>query len=247
MLPAVDRKCSTAIKEKTHRKTKEKKNKHKLKSKPYKKNSRITSNKNLVQYSDVSSEELSSPEAGEIHSDFDDKHGALRLKPNKIITENLRITKVTSPRNLLPSCSPLSNHWELDSSPEDSSMSTNISNNCIDMTSEISHLKYKKNKKSNKKPKSPGSKKKKKKKDVKHKSDTILSDCDNSFKFSSVGLSRHNGDFNESVKKSHTPPLAKSAHIKVSKVQVTHKEDEKHIKHLRKEDKRYQIMYFDFS
>lgn len=235
MLPSVDRKCSTASKEKKHRKTKEKKNKHKLK--PYNKSSRIASHKNLVQYSDVSSEELSSPEAGEIHSDFDDKHGALRFKPNKIITENLRITKVTSPRNLLPSCSPLSNHWELDSSPEDSSMSTNISNNCVDMTSELLHLKYKKNKKSSKKPKSPGSKKKKKKKDVKHKSDTILSDCDNSFKFSSVGLSRRNGDLNEPVKKSHTPPLEKSTHIKVSKVQVTHIEDDTH-KHLRKEDKR---------
>lgn len=249
MLPAVDRKCSASSKEKSYRKIKEKKSKHKLKSKSYKKHSGLSSNKNLVQYSDVSSEELSSPEAGEIHSDFDEKHGGLRLNPpNKIVTDKLRITRiVTSPLNLLAACSPLSNHWELDSIPEDSSMSTNFNlNNCIDVTSEVTHIKYKKNKKTSKKPKSPSSKKKKKKKDFKHKSD-VLPDCDNSFdKFSNVSnleLSKRNGDFTEPVKNpsievSHTPPLTKSVHIKVSKVEVAHKEDEKCSKHHKKEDKR---------
>lgn len=251
MLPAVARKCSGPSKEKSYRKIKEKKSKHKLKSKSksYKKNSGFTFNKNLVQYSDVSSEELSSPEAGEIHSDFDEKHGGLRLNPpNKIVTDKIRITRiVTSPLNLLAACSPLSNHWELDSIPEDSSMSTNFNlNNCIDITSEVTNRKYKKNKKNNKKPKSPSSKKKKKKKDLKRKSD-VLPDCDNSTtKFSKVPnleLSKRNGDFTEPDKKpsievSHTPPLTKSDHIKVSKVEVTHKEDEKCTKHHRKEDKR---------
>lgn len=248
MLPALVRKCSTASKEKSYRRTKEKKNKHKLKSKSHKNPALITSNKHLVQYSDVSSEELSSPEAGEIHSDFDEKH-AIRLKPpTRIITNNFRITKITSPRNLVAACSPVSNNWELDPVLDTSSMSTTFNiNNCVDMTSEVSHLKYKKAKKSNKKPKSPNIKKKKKKKDLKHKSD-VLPDCDNSFvkfsKCSNSEPSKRNGDFIDPVKKhkpievSHTPPLTKSAHIKVSKVEVTHKEEEKHIKHHRKENKR---------
>ncbi|XP_025416752.1 cyclin-dependent kinase 12-like isoform X2 [Sipha flava] len=243
MLPAVDRKCNTSIKEKTFRKIKEKK-KHKIKHKTYKKHCAHTSNRNLVQYSDVSSEELSSPEAGEIHSDFDEKHGIFRLNHNKIITNNIRITRVTSPQNLLVDCSPLSNHWDLDSILEDSPMSTNLSlNNCIDMT-EVAHLKSKKSKKLNKKPKSPGSKRRKKKKDLKI---NILPDCDNSYnkysKQSNLELSKHNGDFNESINKkktveeSHTPPLTKPAQIRISKVEVTHKEEEKHSKHLKKEDK----------
>jgi len=249
MLPALVRKCSTASREKSYRRTKEKKNKHKLKSKSHKNPALITSNKHLVQYSDVSSEELSSPEAGEIHSDFDDKHGAIRLKPpTRIITNNFRITRVTSPRNLVAACSPISNHWELDPVLEKSSMSTTFNiNNCVDMTSEVSRLKYKKAKKSNKKPKSPNTKKKKKKKDWKHKSDE-LPDCDNSFvKFSKCSNSepfKRNGDSIEPVKKhkpievSHTPPLISPTHIKVSKVEVTHKEEEKHTKHHRKENKR---------
>ncbi|XP_060844414.1 cyclin-dependent kinase 12-like [Rhopalosiphum padi] len=250
MLPALVRKCSTASREKSYRRTKEKKNKHKLKSKSHKKSALVTSSKHLVQYSDVSSEELSSPEAGEIHSDFDEKHGVIRLKPpppTRIITNNFRITTVTSPRNLLAACSPISNHWELDPVLEKSSMSTTFNlNNCVDMTSEVSRLKYKRAKKTNKKPKSPSSKKKKKKKDLKHKSD-VLPDCDNSFvkfsKCSNSESSKRNGDFNDPVKKhkpievSHTPPLTKSAHIKISKVEVTHKEEEKHIKHHRKENK----------
>lgn len=249
MLPAVDRKCSASSKEKSYRKIKEKKSKHKLKSKSHKKHSGLSSNKNLVQYSDVSSEELSSPEAGEIHSDFDDKHGGFRLNPhNKIVTDTLRITRiVTKPLTILEACSPLSNHWELDSLPEDSSMSTNFNlNDSIDISSEVTNIKYKKNKKTNKKPKSPSSKKKKKKKDLKHKSD-VTPDCDNSFhKFSNVSnseLSKHNGDFTEhdknpSIEVSHTPPLTNSDHIKVSKVEVVHKEDEKCSKHHKKEDKR---------
>jgi len=251
MLPALVRKCSTASREKSYRRTKEKKNKHKLKSKSHKKQGLITSNKHLVQYSDVSSEELSSPEAGEIHSDFDEKHGSLRLKPHpptRIITNNFRITRVTSPRNLVAACSPISNLWELDTVHEKSSMSTNFNlNNCIDMASEVSRLKYKKAKKTNKKPKSPTSKKKKKKKDLKQKSD-VLPDCDNSFvkitKCSNLEPSKRNGDFIEPVKKhkpseeAHTPPLTKSTHIKVPKVDVTHKEEEKHVKHHRKENKR---------
>lgn len=250
MLPALVRKCSTASREKSYRRTKEKKNKHKLKSKSHKKPALNTSNKHLVQYSDVSSEELSSPEAGEIHSDLDDKHGALNLKPHptRIISNNFRITRVTSPISLVAACSPISNHWELDPVLEKSAMSTTFNvNNYVDMTSEVSHLKYKKAKKSNKKPKSPTSKKKKKKKDLKHKSD-ILPACDNSFmkfsKCSNSEPSKRNGDFIEPVKKhkpievSHTPPLTKPAHIKVSKVEVTHKEEEKHTKHYRKENKR---------
>jgi len=249
MLPALVRKCSTASREKSYRRTKEKKNKRKLKSKSHKKPARITSNKNLVQYSDVSSEELSSPEAGEIHSDFDEKHGALSLKPpTRIITNNFRITRVTSPISLVAACSPISNNWELDPVIEKSAMSTTFNiNNCVDTTSEVSRIKYKKAKKSSKKSKSPTSKKKKKKKDLKHKSD-ILPACDNSFmkfsKCSNSEPSKRNGDFNEPVKKhkpievSHTPPLTKPAHIKVSKVEVTHKEEEKHTKHHRKENKR---------
>jgi len=249
MLPALVRKCSTASREKSYRRTKEKKNKHKLKSKSHKNPGLITSNRHLVQYSDVSSEELSSPEAGEIHSDFDDKHGAIRLKPpTRIITNNFRITRVTSPRNLVAACSPISNHWELDPVLEKSSMSTTFNiNNCVDMTSEVSHLKYKKTKKSNKKPKSPNTKKKKKKKDLKHKPDE-LADCDNSVvkfsKCSNSEPSKRNGDFIEPVTKhkpievSHTPPLTKPAHIKVSKVELTQKEEEKHTKHHRKENKR---------
>lgn len=256
MLPALVRKCSTASREKSYRRTKEKKNKHKLKSKSHKKSSITTSSKHLVQYSDVSSEELSSPEAGEIHSDFDEKHAALRLKPppfpppTRIITNNFRITTVTSPnRNIVTACSPINNHWELDPVLEKSSMSTTFNlNNSVDMASEVSHLKYKKAKKNNKKPKSPSSKKKKKKKDLKHKSADVLPVCDNSFvkssKCSNLEPSKRNGDFNEPIKKhkpievSHTPPLTKSDHIKISKVEVTHKEDEKHTKHHRKENKR---------
>lgn len=252
MLPAVDRKCSTASKEKPYRKTKERKHKkHRVKSKSKKRSSVF--NKQLVQYSDVSSEELSSPEAGEIHSDFDDKHGALLLKPhNKIVTEQLRvITRVTSPRNLIAACSPLSNQWELDSLPEDSSMSTNLSiNNGIDISyiaSGVTHLKGKKSKKANKKHKCPSSKKKKKKKDSKHKSDDILSDCDNSndqiSKYTNSELSQHNGSLIEPkheppIEISLTPPLSKSVHINVSKFEMTYQEDEKDIKHLKKEDKR---------
>ncbi|XP_015364460.1 PREDICTED: cyclin-dependent kinase 12-like [Diuraphis noxia] len=250
MLPALVRKCSTTSRDKSHRRTKEKKNKHKLKSKSHKKPALSTSNKHSVQYSDVSSEELSSPEAGEIHSDFDEKHGALSLKPppTRIISNNFRITRVTSPISLVPACSPISNNWELDPVLEKSAMSTTFNvNNCVDMTSEVSRLKYKKSKKSNKKPKSPTSKKKKKKKDLKHKSD-ILPACDNSLmkfsKCSNSEPSKRNGDFIEPVKKhkpidvSHTPPLTKPAHIKFSKVEVTHKEEEeKQNKHHRKENK----------
>lgn len=249
MLPAVDRKYSSVNKE-VYQNTKGKKNKHKLKSKLYKKNTNLSSNKNLVQYSDVSSEELSSsPEAGEIHSDFDEKHCTLHLRHNKIISDKIRITRIISPRHLVAACSPLSNQWELDSIPEDSSMSTNLSaNNCLDMTSESTFLKHKKNRKSNKKQKSPSIKKKKKKKDLKHKSNA-LSNCDKSLvkfsKFSNIELSKINGNFVESVKKykpsvekSHTPPLTKSSHIKVSKVEATHKEEVKHIKRLRREERR---------
>lgn len=251
MLPALVRKCSTGGREKPYRKRKVKKNKRKLKPKAYITPASITSNKNVVQYSDVSSEELSSPEAGEIHSDFDEKHGALRFKPpppTRVITNNFRITKIPSPRHLLESCSPISNNWELDPLLENSSMSTNFNlNNCVDMVSEISCLKNKKSKKTNKKPKSPSSKKKKKKKDLKHKPDVLLS-CDNSLvkisKCSNPEPSKRNGDLIEPVKKhkpievSHTPPLIRPVHIKVSKVEVTHKEEEKHIKHQRKENKR---------
>lgn len=249
MLPAVDRKCNTSCKEKTYRRIKEKKHKHKIKHKSHKTKSGFSSNKNLVQYSDVSSEELSSSEAGEIHSDFDEKEGTLRLKPhlNKLITNRLRITRVTSPRNLLEACSPLSNQWELESLPENSSMSTNLSlNNCIDMASEITHLKCKKNKKSNKKPRSPSSKKKKRKKDLKKKT-SMLSNCDHSIvKFSNdlnLQVSKYNGDFNEPsnynfIEPSHTPPLIESIHIKVSKNETAYKEDIKLTKHFRKEDKR---------
>lgn len=243
MLPAVDRKCS---KDKTYRKKTQKKNKHKIKHKSHKKKIRYPSDS--VQYSDVSSEELSSSEAGEIHSDFDDKHGALQFtsSSNKIITDQLRITRVTSPRNVFTACSPLSNQWELDSLPEDSSMSTHISvNNFLDMTTEVTSLKCKKSKKNSKKSKSPSLKRKKKKKDIKHKPDT-LSDCDNSFvkcsNFTNLEVSNQNGDFNEPVEKysiedSHTPPLDKSVNINVSKVEIIYKDDEKH-KHHRKEDKR---------
>lgn len=171
----------------------------------------------------------------------------MRLKPpTKIITNTLRITRVISPKNLVAACSPLSNHWEIDSSPEDSSMSTNLSvNNCIDI-SEVSDLKFKKSKKTNKRPKSPSSKKKKRKKDLKHQP-VIFSDCDNSsvnISKYSMELSNRNGDFVEPVKKykpvmvSHTPPLTKSTHIKVSNLEMTHREDEKYTKHLRKEEKR---------
>lgn len=245
MLPAVDRKCNTSTKEKTFRKIKEKK-KNQRKPKSFKKHCAHTSNKYLTQYSDVSSEELSSSEAGEIHSDFDDKHGIFRLNHNKIITNNIRITRVTTPQHLLEDCSPLSTQWDLDSILEDSSMSNNLSlNNCIDMT-EVAHLKCKKNKKLNKKPKSPGSKRKKKKKDLKHNS---LPNCDNSYnkysKLPNLELSKRNGDFIEPInknnpveEKSHTPPLTKPAQIRISKVEVTHKEEEKHSKHLRKDDKR---------
>lgn len=241
MLPAVDRKRSTTTKEKLYRSTKERKYKHKLKSRTHKKHRGHISKRNIVQYSDVSSEELSSPEAGEILSDFDDKHGTSRLKPpTKIITDTLRITRVISPRNLLAACSPLSNHWEQDSSPEDSSMSTNLSvNNCIEIASEVTNLKFKKNKNN----KSPNSKKKKKKKDLKHKP-VVFSDCDNS----SVNISKYsmerNGDFIEPDIKckpilvSLTPPLIKSTHINISNVEMTYREDEKHTKHLRKEEKR---------
>jgi len=247
MLPALVRKCSTASREKSYRRTKEKKNKHKLKTKSHKKSALNTSNRHLVQYSDVSSEELSSPEAGEIHSDFDERHRALSLKPpGRLISSNFRITRVTSPISLVAACSPISNHW--DPVLEKFAMSTTFNvNNCVDMTSEVSRLKYKKAKKTNKKPKSPTSKKKKKKKDLKQKSD-ILPACDNSFmkfsKCSNSEPSKRNGDFIEPFKKhkpievSHTPPLTKPAHIKVSKVEVTHKEEEKHTKHHRKENKR---------
>lgn len=243
MLPAVDKKCSTASKEKLYRKTKERKHKkHRVKSKSKKKSSGLVLNKHLVQYSDVSSEELSSSEAGEIHSDFDDKHGALCFKHrNKIVTEQLRvIARVTSPRNLIAACSPLSNQWELDSLPENSSMSTNLSvNNGIDkpyVASGVNHLKCKKKIKDHK---CPSSKKKKKRKDLKHKSDDVLSDYDNS----GIQISQHNGSLIEPehespVEISHTPPLSKSVHINVSKFEITYPEEEKVMKHLKKEDKR---------
>lgn len=242
MLPAVDRKCSTSTREITFRKIKEKK-KHKIKPKPHKKHCTHTSIKNSVQYSDVSSEELSSSEAGEIHSDFDDKHGLFRLNHNKIITNNIRITRVTTPPRILEDCSPLSNYWDPDSILEDSSMSTNLSlNNCVNMT-ELTHLNCKRNKKLDKKPKSPVLKKYKK--DVKY---DALPNCDNScnkyFKVSNLEISKRNGDFNDpininkSVEESHTPPLVRPAQIRISRVDVTHKEEEKHSKHLRKEDKR---------
>lgn len=249
MLPAVDKKCSKT-KEKTYRKTKEKKSKHKLKHKTHKKSSVRTSNRNIVQYSDVSSEELSSSEAGEIHSDFDEKQGLLRFKPHKIVTDNLIITRVASPQSLLSACSPLSNNWEQDSIPESSSMSTNLSlnNGLMDMTSEHKRLKQKKSKKTVKKPKSPTTKKKKKKKE--HKSD-LKTGCDNSYvrfsTFSSLDLPKRNGDvliesannYQPPDELSLTPPLAKPAHLNISKVKVIHNEDETHnTKHLRKEDKR---------
>lgn len=248
MLPAVDKKRSTTTKEKLYRSTKERKYKHKLKSRTHKKHRGHISKRNIVQYSDVSSEELSSPEAGEILSDFDDKHGISRLKPpTKIITDTLRITRVISSRNLLAACSPLSNNWEQESSLEGSSMSTNLSvNNCVEIASEVTNLKVKKSKKNNKRPKSPNSKKKKKKKDLKHKP-VIFSDCDNSsvnISKYSMELSNRNGDFIEPDIKckpilvSHTPPLTKSTHINVSNVEMTYREDEKHTKHLRKEEKR---------
>lgn len=249
MLPAIDKTCHTSRKGKTYQKTKTKKIKNRIKRKSHKKNSGFSSNKNFVQYSDVSSEELSSSEAGEIHSDFDESNGVLSLKSsfNKIITDQLRITRVTSPRDLLEACSPLSNQWELNSVPEDSSMSTNLSiNNFIDMTSEVAQMKYKKSKK-NKKPKSLTPKKKKKKKELKYKHD-LSPNCDSSFKFSNlsnVEVSKHNGDldgytanYKPYIEESHTPPLENSPHIKVSNIEMLHKHDEKPIRRLKKEEKR---------
>lgn len=248
MLPALDRKSSIASKDR-YQKIKGKKNKHKLKSNSYKKNINISSNKNLVQYSDVSSEELSSPEAGEIQSDFDEKHGTLHSKSNKLITDKLQITKVISPRNIIATSSTLSNQWELDSTLGDSSMSTNLnSNNSIEMASGHTYSIHKKNRKSNKKSKISNMKKKKKK-DIKHKLD-ILSDCDNSLvKFSkctNVELTKINGNLIDpvkkhkpSVEKSHTPPpLIKSTHTKVSKVDDHPNDEEKYIKRFKREDKR---------
>lgn len=249
MLPAVDKKCITTSKEKTYRRTKEKKNKHKLKYKSHKNSSELSSN--IVQYSDVSSEELSSSEAGEIHSDFDEKLPPSRLNSKKVYSHKLRIARAASPRNLLAACSPLSNHWEQDSIPENSSMSTSfsINNGLAEMASEQKRLKHKKNKKTTKKPKSPASKKKKKKKSE-YKTD-LLPDCDNSFikfsEFPNSELTERNGDilvepannYQPPDEMSHTPPLANSVHVKVSKVEMILNEDEKHsTKHLRKEDKR---------
>ncbi|VVC34564.1 Hypothetical protein CINCED_3A014986 [Cinara cedri] len=237
MLPAVDKKLYTTNQEISHRKPKEKRHRHKLKS--YKKNNEFDFDKNSVQYSDVSSEELSSPEAGEIHSDLEDKYCRIRFKSKKIITDNLLITTRVSPRNQSP-CSPC---WNQNLIQNNCLMSANMrSNNCADMSSETTHLKYRRIKKSNKKPKSPGSKRKKKKKDLKNTSDIMLSDPNNSnvnlSKCTNVEPNKRNGDFTDSVKKykhteeeSHTPPLMKSTPIKVSK------EEGKHIQHLRKEDK----------
>lgn len=248
MLPALDRKFSIASKDR-YQKIKEKKNKHKLKSNSYKKSGNISSNKNLVQYSDVSSEELSSPEAGEIHSDFDDKLGILHSKSNKLITDKFQIAKVIPPRNLIAGCSTLNNQWKLDSMPGDSSMSTNLnSNHCVDMTSGRTHSIHKKGRKSSKKSKLSNMKKKKKK-EFKHKLE-MLSDCDNSLvkfsKCSNMELSKNNGNLIDSVKKhnpseekSHTPPpLIRSTHIKVSNVDEHHNNDEKYIKRVRREEKR---------
>lgn len=248
MLPAVDRKCNTSCKEKVYRRIREKKHRHRIRHKSHKTKPGFSSNKNSVQYSDVSSEELSSSEAGEIHSDFDERHGALRLKPhlNKFLTDRLRVTTTVTPRNLLEACSPLSDHWDQESSSENSSMSTNLSINNSDMASEITHLKCKKNKKNNKKSRSPSSKRKKRKKDFRRKT-SMLPDCDHNIvkisNDSNLQVSKYNGDFNEpsnynSIEPSHTPPLIESVHIKVSKNETVYKEDIKLTKHFRKEDKR---------
>lgn len=239
MLPAVDRKLYATNKEKSHRKTKDKKHKHKLKSKSSKQN--YEPERSAVQYSDVSSEELSSPEAGEIHSDYEDKYCRLSFKSKKIITDNLLITTRVSPRQESP-CSPLNDQWNKTVTQDNYLMSTNTSlNNCVDVTSEVvKHQKSKKNKKSNKKRKSPGTKKKKKKKEIKR---VTLLDTNNSnvkaSKYTNLELLKRNGEFSESVKKqtnideeSHTPPLIKTS----SKVFKT--EEDKFSKHLKKEDKR---------
>lgn len=250
MLPALDKKYHARSKEKTYKKTKKIKNKHRIRHKSHKKCSGFSSNKRLVQYSDVSSDELTNSEAGEIHSDFDESKSTLCLKPSfsQIISDQLRITRATSPRDLIVACTPLSNQWELNSIPEDYSMSTNLSvNNFIDMTSEVAQMKFKKSKK-NKKPKSPSQKKKKKKKESKHEHD-ISPNCDSSFKkctnLSNSEVSKRNGDLDAHSDKqkpyfeeSHTPPLEDSPHIKVSKIVMSHKHDEKLVKHLKKEEKR---------
>lgn len=238
MLPAVAKKLHATNKEKSHRKVKDKRhNKHKLKSKSIK---HIEPAKITVQYSDVSSEELSSPEAGEIHSDYEEKYCRISFKSKKIITDNLLITTRVSPRIESP-CSPLNDHWNKNIPQENFIISTNMSlNNCVNIASEVKPQKTKKSKKANKKRKSPGSKRKKKKKELKR---IMLLEQNNSnvnpSKCSNLELSKRNGVFSESVKKhthveeeSHTPPLMKSS-SKISKA-----EEVKHSKHLKKEDKR---------
>ncbi|XP_050439240.1 cyclin-dependent kinase 12-like [Adelges cooleyi] len=254
MPPVVEKKHSTTSKGILNRKSKEKKNKRKLKHKEHKRNSGSSSNKPLVEYSDVSSEELSSPEAGEIHSDVEESAVARQQKSiNDIIVQNIHITKKNSPKSLLETCSVLNNQWEQDSLPDESSVLTNFtkSNGVTDIMSspKQKRLKHKKSKKLSKKFTSPCSKKKKKKKEIKEITDSSNFGNSSFLKLPvlpELKFSKNNGDtlvescsiVHPPNEESHTPPLAQSACIAVSKVEPTHNEDAKHIKHLRKEEEK---------